>query len=102
QAPDAKAPDRGSKMYAYWQDHDKCPPIAMKTATRKITIDGAALVSAPGPDESEALPDSPIITAIGPNPFREDTWMEFRLPESAIAAHVQVFDITGRKIQTLP
>lgn len=102
QDPDPNAPSRGQKMYSYWQDHEKCPPIAMKTATRKIIIDGAPLVNVAGPDEGEALPDSPLITAVGPNPFREETWMEFRLPEMEVAASVQVFDITGRKIQTLP
>jgi hypothetical protein len=99
--PDPDAPDRGTKMYSYWEDHERCPPIAMKTTTRKITLDRIPPFTVPGPDEFAARPDTPIITTVGPNPFREDTWIEFRLPQDGIAATVQVFDITGRKIQTL-
>jgi hypothetical protein len=73
----------------------------MKTTTRKITLDRIPPFTVPGPDEFAARPDTPIITTVGPNPFREDTWIEFRLPQDGIAATVQVFDITGRKIQTL-
>jgi hypothetical protein len=100
--PDPNAPSRGEKMYALWEENEKCPPIPMKSASRRMVVDGAPLVSRTSPDEEAPALDAPLITSTGPNPFREETWIDFRLPTDAAPALVQVFDITGRKIKTLP
>jgi hypothetical protein len=99
--PDPDAPNRGEKMYTLWSDHEKCPPILMKGATRRITVDGPPLVNAPSPVDEGALLGSPVITASGPNPFRDATWIEFAVPRQVSSAAVQVFDIAGRNVQTL-
>ena len=49
------------------------------------------------PDE---LPDEFAFATIGPNPFRQQTTLQFSLPEPA-DVRGEVFDILGRRLATL-
>ena len=84
-------------MYALWEEHDRCPPVLMKSARRKIEIDGAPLRAKPDPPD----PGTPRITAVGPNPFRDATWLDVALPEGTPAPAIQVFDLSGRIVRSL-
>lgn len=95
--PDPFAPNRGEKMYALWDANDRCPPILMKSATRRIALDGPPLLSGLAPDD----PITPVVTGVGPNPFRESTWIELALPQSAPDARIQVVDLSGRRLRTI-
>ncbi len=95
--PDPNAPNRGEKMYPLWDAYDRCPPILMKSAARRIDLDGPPLVSRLAPED----PAAPRITRVGPNPFRDATWIEYVVPRASEPAVVQVFDLTGRKTRTL-
>jgi hypothetical protein len=84
-------------MYAYWDANDRCPPILMKSARRRIEMDGAPLREKADPPD----PSTPRITAVGPNPFRDETWLDLALPRGTPPASIQVFDLSGRIVQTL-
>jgi hypothetical protein len=87
-------------MYTYWIANDRCPPILMKTGERRIVVDGAPLLEIADPPDP-ATTASPAIVRVGPNPFRDATWLEFALPPGAPAPKVQVFDLSGRIVRTL-
>jgi hypothetical protein len=98
--PDPLAPNRGEKMYAHWEANDRCPPILMKTATRRMEVDGPPLVQiADPPDPPGAV--VPEIVRVGPNPFRDETWLDLTLPPGSDDKKVQVFDLSGRIVRTL-
>ncbi len=99
--PDPLAPNRGEKMYTHWITNDRCPPILMKTAERRIVVDGVPLSEIAAPEGLAVTTASPAIVRVGPNPFRDATWIELALPPGAPTPKVQVFDLSGRIVRTL-
>ena len=93
--PDPNAPSRGEKMYGHWDTYDRCPPILMGTATRRIVLDRPL----PVPELAPTL-TVPRITAATGNPFRGRVDVEYALPE-AVEARVAIFDVTGRRVREL-
>lgn len=48
------------------------------------------------------MTDRPYLAQNIPNPFQRKTAIQFYLPDAVERAEIQVFDVTGRKIITLP
>ena len=95
QDPNPGAPSRGEKMHALWDSHDRCPPILMRQATRRIQLDR------PLPEVAADFPPvRPVLRAASVNPFRDRVELEFGLP-LATAARVTIFDVGGRVVRTL-
>jgi hypothetical protein len=95
QDPDPEAPSRGEKMHSYWLANDRCPPILMKSVTRRIYLDRALPVAAVAPE-----PRAPVIRSVSRNPFRDRTEIEYWVPSDG-AATLAVYDVLGRRVRVL-
>jgi hypothetical protein len=93
--PDPEAPSRGEKMHALWEEHDRCPPVLVDSATRLIWIDREPPQKARYPDDRPAG-----ITSLSQNPFRDRTEIRWSLPEPGPVT-LAVYDVTGRRVATL-
>lgn len=51
--------------------------------------------------DAEALSDSPILYQNSPNPFKENTAIRYYLPESAVEAHIIIYDMTGKQLRRI-
>jgi hypothetical protein len=93
--PDPNAPSRGQKMWDLWDQYDRCPPIAMATAQRRIWLDRTPPVTAPAPD-----PVLPRIAGLSENPFRSSTTIAYDVPADGPVT-LSAYDVAGRRVTTL-
>lgn len=91
----AETLSRGEHMYELWETYDRCPPILMKTATRRLVLDAPPL-------ESAAAPEPPVVRLLGArqNPFRGQTQIAWQMPAEGFV-RLSVFDVRGRSVREL-
>ena len=89
------APSRGEKLHSFWENYDRCPPVLMERATRRVFFRALPEVAdAPEP------PAAVHLSGARENPFRGSTDVAWELPENSLAKLV-VFDVRGARVRTL-